>query len=278
MVEWSGMVALGGVDDRHRRTNASCVACRRYRPSVDETVRDEVPLRIMRVLFSDDIPDPREGLRRLTHGLKKTRPATGQSKTSVRASALRRPAQCRGGLSASPHFAMSNNGALDPLGDADRPLKNQIVAIQESDRRATEGNPLAVPDGREEDHQVRRQAEGCDNGGPAQRTCSAYTDARRRGRPTRKEAVGTTQREPAVPGVGRLLKDSTPRDSDLRVSSADPLHAPKRVSRTISNSAMRAWAEEIIENIDSSPDAVLAATYRDVHNDDAELAGVATEQ
>ena len=33
---------------------------RRYRPSADETVRDEVRLRIMRVLFSDDIPDPRD--------------------------------------------------------------------------------------------------------------------------------------------------------------------------------------------------------------------------
>ena len=33
---------------------------RRYRLSADETVRDEVRLRIMRVLFSDDIPDPRD--------------------------------------------------------------------------------------------------------------------------------------------------------------------------------------------------------------------------
>ena len=33
---------------------------RRYRPSADETVRDEVRLRIMRALFSDDIPDPRD--------------------------------------------------------------------------------------------------------------------------------------------------------------------------------------------------------------------------
>ena len=186
----------------------------------------------------------------------------------------------RGVSSPSPYFAMSKNGVVHALRYADRSLNSQVVPIQDAIRALSTGTLCWFPPRTQKIFKAvakRKPATTGDQRGVTAQHIPKYVAARDQ-RAKRQRDRRNLSRLFLVFDACLTTEGSTRRDSDLPVTSADPLDAANRRKPEHQRFQQRAGTEEIIDDVVSRPDGVLAATYRDVGNQDAELTRIATEQ